>query len=134
MQAAVLKSTACLSRALRKGLLAASVLLFTVGPLPAQTNAGSDDAALRRKIAELEMALRKLQEENAQLRRQLAEPERKTAKPAKPAETPAKILPDGARWISTTGKSHNASCRYFGQGKGRTGKQGEGVPCKICGG
>lgn len=128
MQAAVLKSTACLSRVLRKGLLAASVLLFTVGPLPAQTNNGSDDAELRRKIAELEMALRKLQEENAQLRRQLAEPERKTV------ETPAKILPDGARWISTTGKSHNASCRYFGQGKGRTGKQGEGVPCKICGG
>ncbi|MBX3739553.1 MAG: hypothetical protein KF712_01075 [Akkermansiaceae bacterium] len=120
-----------MSRVLRKGLLAASVLLFTVGPLPAQTNNGSDDAALRRKIAELETALRKLQEENAQLRRQLAEPERKIAKPA---ETPAKILPDGARWISTTGKSHNASCRYFGQGKGRTGKQGEGVPCKICGG
>ena len=111
--------------------MAASVLLFTVGPLPAQTDTVPGDAALRRKITELEGALRKLQEENAQLRRQLAEPERRTAKPA---GMPAKVLPEGARWISTTGKRHNASCRYYGQGKGRDGKLGEGVACKICGG
>jgi hypothetical protein len=123
MQAAVLKSTV--------SLLVASVFILTVGPLPAQTNTGSDDAALRRKITELEMALRKLQEENARLRRQLGEPERKAAEPA---EVPAKVLPNGARWISATGKRHNTSCRYFGQGKGRAGKQGEGVSCKICGG
>ncbi|WAC18690.1 hypothetical protein OVA24_15780 [Luteolibacter sp. SL250] len=121
MQATVLKSTAC--------LLAALLSLFAVAPLSAQTASGSGDAALRAKIAELEGALRKLQAENALLRKQLAEPET-----AKPAEAPAKILPDGARWISTTGKRHNSSCRYFGQGKGRAGKQGEGVPCKVCGG
>lgn len=111
--------------------MVACVLLFAAGPLPAQTDVGAGDAALRRKITELEVALRKLQEENALLRKQLAELERRNAKPA---DMPAKILPDGARWISTTGKRHNASCRYYGQGKGRGGKPGEGVACKICGG
>jgi len=123
MQAIVLKSTAC--------LLAALLSLSAAGPLSAQTDAGPGDAALRAKIAQLESALRKLQEENALLRKQLAEPERKVAKPA---EMPAKILPDGARWISSTGKRHNAGCRYYGKGEGRTAKEGEGVACKVCGG
>ncbi len=41
----------------------------------------------------------------------------------------------GKYWITSTGKTHNASCRYFGRTK--TGKyvgKGSGNDCKICGG
>jgi hypothetical protein len=34
--------------------------------------------------------------------------------------------------ISSTGKRHNDSCRYYG--KGRATKRKEGIACKICGG
>jgi hypothetical protein len=34
--------------------------------------------------------------------------------------------------ISSTGKRHNSTCRYYG--KGRPAGPNEGIPCKICGG
>lgn len=37
-------------------------------------------------------------------------------------------------WISSTGKTHNSSCRYYGMGKGRFTRQGSGNNCKFCGG
>jgi len=44
--------------------------------------------------------------------------------------------PAGKRfWISSTGKTHNASCRYFGTTKtGEFVSRGSGNNCKICGG
>ncbi len=41
--------------------------------------------------------------------------------------------PQASKWtISSTGKRHNSSCRYFGSGKPCGSK--DGVACKICGG
>jgi hypothetical protein len=37
-------------------------------------------------------------------------------------------------WVSTTGKRHNSSCRYYKTSKGSIGTKNSGVPCKICGG
>lgn len=41
---------------------------------------------------------------------------------------------DSLLWISSTGKTHNSSCRYYGMGKGRFTRQGSGNNCKFCGG
>ena len=49
----------------------------------------------------------------------------------RPPQAPAA----GKYWITSTGKTHNASCRYFGTTK--TGKyvgKGSGANCKTCGG
>lgn len=40
----------------------------------------------------------------------------------------------GDYWISSTGKTHRESCRYYGKGNGRYVKKGSGNNCKICGG
>lgn len=37
-------------------------------------------------------------------------------------------------WISSTGKRHNSSCRYFKNCKGRLGAKDTGIACRICGG
>lgn len=37
-------------------------------------------------------------------------------------------------WISSTGKRHNSSCRYFKNCKGRLGDKDTGIACRICGG
>lgn len=37
-------------------------------------------------------------------------------------------------WISSTGKTHNSSCRYSGKGKGEWSTRPSGDNCKICGG
>jgi len=40
----------------------------------------------------------------------------------------------GGYWLSTTGKRHNPSCRYYGSSKGRSCGASEGTACKVCGG
>jgi len=41
----------------------------------------------------------------------------------------------GRYWITSTGKRHNGTCRYYNNTKtGRFGQANEGVACKICGG
>ncbi len=35
-------------------------------------------------------------------------------------------------WISSTGKTHNSSCRYYQKGKGRLSKTPSTVNCKVC--
>ena len=37
-------------------------------------------------------------------------------------------------WISSTGKTHNSSCRYYNNCKGYWSNTGSGNNCKICGG
>ncbi len=37
-------------------------------------------------------------------------------------------------WISSTGKTHNSSCRYYEKGKGRLSPKPTKVNCKICNG
>tara|TARA_B110000037_G_scaffold182984_1_gene210968 strand:+ start:73 stop:612 length:540 start_codon:yes stop_codon:yes gene_type:complete len=49
------------------------------------------------------------------------------------AATPAPKM-DGRFWISSTGKTHRAGCRYFGKGKGRASNSPSKDNCKICGG
>lgn len=101
-------------------------------------SADANVAQLEKRIAELEALVERLRAENAQLRRQ-------------PAPTPAQIQPltggggtnkvtpnqpaqAGGYWISSTGKRHNARCRFYGTSKGRSGSATDGVACKVCGG
>ncbi len=41
---------------------------------------------------------------------------------------------DKSFWISSTGKTHNKNCRYFGKGKGKLSDSPTEKNCKICGG
>lgn len=41
---------------------------------------------------------------------------------------------EGQYWISSTGKTHNSSCRYYRTCKGHASDKGSGNNCKICGG
>jgi len=40
----------------------------------------------------------------------------------------------GEYWMSSTGKRHNSSCRYYKSSKGRPCGKADGVACKNCGG
>lgn len=96
---------------------------------------------LQKRIAELEALVERLRAENAQLR----------SKPALAPSTPSTIQPltggaktnqvtpsppaeTGGYWISSTGKRHNARCRFYATSKGRKGAASDGVACKVCGG
>lgn len=50
----------------------------------------------------------------------------------KPAAKPA--AEEKTYWISSTGKTHNSSCRYYNNCKGYWSDTGSGDNCKICGG
>jgi hypothetical protein len=41
---------------------------------------------------------------------------------------------EGEYWLSSTGKRHNSSCRYYKSSKGRPCGKNDGVACKNCGG
>ena len=95
-------------------------------------------AQLEKRIAELEGLVERLRAENAQLRRQPA-PAPAQVQPLTGGGGTTKITPSqpaqaGGYWISSTGKRHNARCRFFGTSKGRSGSATEGVACKVCGG
>ena len=50
-----------------------------------------------------------------------------------PTDTAVKA--GGKFWITSTGKTHNSKCRYFGTTKtGKWTNKGSGNNCKICGG
>lgn len=141
-----MSSSGVLPRLGRYLLLAGSLGLFCVSPLHAQKEEDSgvpaesvlDEEALIKRIQELEAILKRVKAENASLRKQLGAAIATEGIPAaekKPAEIqPAKILPEGTRWVTSTGKRHNSKCRYYGKGEGHTAKPGEGVACKVCGG
>ena len=40
----------------------------------------------------------------------------------------------GEYWLSSTGKRHNSTCRYYKSSKGRPCRAKDGVACKVCGG
>ena len=103
-----------------------------------------DASALKAKIRELQSMVDSLRRDNTVLREQLAGASaRPVAAPASPsvpagalgfAAPTAGAADSGGYWISSTGKRHNANCRYYQTSKGRPGSPGEGVGCKICGG
>lgn len=90
----------------------------------------------------------RLRKENQELRRLLANGETPSARPAQdpvsgvvsPAASPqrspgeTRLTPSNAgKWsLSSTGKRHNNTCRYYISGKACG--PSEGVACKICGG
>lgn len=109
--------------------------------------APDEPEALRKKIVEQEQTIAALRAENQQLRAALAQ----NLTPSAPTSSSAIIpgtaqqyrpLPEssgggtttGGYWISSTGKRHNSSCRYYKTSIGRAGEATEGVACKICGG
>lgn len=93
---------------------------------------------LQKRIAELEALVERLRAENAQLRRQpLPTPTQiqpLTGGGGTNQVTPGQPAQAGAFWISSTGKRHNARCRFYATSKGRKGSATEGQACKICGG
>lgn len=52
-----------------------------------------------------------------------------------PAAAPATATAAQQYWItSSSGKTHNSSCRYYGSSKGYYAAKGTGNNCKVCGG
>jgi hypothetical protein len=101
-------------------------------------SADANVAQLEKRIVELEALVERLRAENAQLRRQPA-PVPSTIQPLTGGGGTSKVTPNqpaqaGGYWISSTGKRHNARCRFFGTSKGRSGSATDGVACKVCGG
>lgn len=104
-----------------------------------------DASALKAKITELQAMVESLRRDNAALREQLAGAAARPVAAPVPAPMPAGAMGfaapsagaadvGGGYWISSTGKRHNANCRYYQTSKGRPGSPGEGVACKVCGG
>ncbi len=96
-----------------------------------------DVDALLKRIAELEGKVSQLQQENETLRRQAVATPTQAYRPSDgssltPSNSSSKATAGGSYSLSSTGKRHNSSCRYFGSGRscGAT----DGIPCKICGG
>ena len=53
----------------------------------------------------------------------------------KPVKQTSKApVEEKAYWISSTGKTHKKSCRYYRACKGHASETPSGVNCKICGG
>lgn len=101
------------------------------------------DTALRQKLSDLEQTAATLRSENAALRQQLGTPTPKQAAPS--TSTPARQSPQvttpstapansHAFWLGSTGKRHNARCRYYGIGRGQRCGSKDGVACELCGG
>lgn len=109
----------------------------------APTVSSSDElATLRDRVAQQEKIIAALQAENQALRATLAN---QPSGPGSASLTPAASVtrsspvsvPAAAavqHWMSSTGKRHNANCRYFGSGNGHPCGAQDGVACKICGG
>jgi hypothetical protein len=107
---------------------------------------GDDGETLKRKVAEQERVIAALRAENQQLRAALVQSGSTKPAPVAPAVQSSNAAPSsgsinssavsntGGYWISSTGKRHNSSCRYYQTSKGRQGTADEGVACKICGG
>jgi hypothetical protein len=107
-------------------------------------SADANVAKLEKRIAELEALVERLRAGNAQLRRQLRRqplptPTTTQVQPLTGGGGTNKVTPSqptqaGGYWISSTGKRHNARCRFYATSKGRAGSANEGVACKVCGG
>lgn len=96
-----------------------------------------DVDALLKRIAELEGKVSQLQQENETMRRQAVASPTQAYRPSDgssltPSNSSSKATAGGSYSLSSTGKRHNSSCRYFGSGRscGAT----DGTACKICGG
>ncbi|MCW1913032.1 bZIP transcription factor [Luteolibacter sp. GHJ8] len=102
-------------------------------------SADANVAQLEKRVAELEALVERLRAENAQLRRQpLPTPTPTQVQPLTGGGTnkvtPSQPAQAGGYWISSTGKRHNARCRFYATSKGRSGSASDGVACKVCGG
>jgi hypothetical protein len=97
---------------------------------------GGEVESLRTRVRELEALVARLREENAAMRRGAAPAgANNQAAPAAPQAAPAPAAAGSATGfrLSSTGKRHNARCRYFSS-NGRACGPSEGVACKVCGG
>jgi hypothetical protein len=102
----------------------------------------SDTSGGEQKNKDLEQTVKALQADNAALREQLRTATTKppsTTSTQNAAQVPSTFSPavqdaPQAYWLSSTGKRHNKSCRYYGTGRGRACAPNDGVPCKLCGG
>lgn len=94
--------------------------------------------SLQDQVAVLKRENDALKRENQVLRALLADTPTKPAvsQPSKaaPIVSPTQAEAIAAYWISSTGKRHNARCRYYQTSKGRSCTANEGIACKICGG
>jgi hypothetical protein len=54
--------------------------------------------------------------------------------PARKPSVSEESAAGGGYWLSSTGKRHNSSCRYYKSSKGRPCGKNDGVACKSCGG
>lgn len=102
----------------------------------------SDASGGEQKNKDLEQTIKAFQADNAALRDQLRTATTKppsTTSTQNAVQVPSTFSPavqDASQgyWLSSTGKRHNKSCRYYGTGRGRPCAPNEGVPCKLCGG
>ena len=115
------------------------------GALSELALSSGDDSALKAKITELQSMVESLRRDNAALREQLAGAAARPVAPPVAAPMPvgamgfaaapaAAASAGGGYWISSSGKRHNANCRYYQTSKGRPGSPAEGTACKVCGG
>jgi hypothetical protein len=130
----------CHTQALITIFLSATLLLVFPQSAPSQ-----DAGVFKDQIETLKKENETLRRENDQLRRLLVEKELAHAsttntpasngtpsdKTTQPSPAPSRSL---SFWMSSTGKRHNPTCRYYGTGKGHQCGPTEGVACKICGG
>lgn len=101
--------------------------------------ASGDSKALQARIAELEATVASLRRDNAALRQQLQGSAASAPVPVSNSLSASPTTPEPRtttsrekHTISSTGKRHNSSCRYYGSG--RPCGPSDGVACKTCGG
>lgn len=96
-----------------------------------------DTSGLQARVTELEKTVASLMRDNTALRAQL-KGGTALATATQPKTTSSQATDSSSSqdsyWISSTGKRHNSSCRYFKTSKGAPGSAGQGTACKICGG
>jgi hypothetical protein len=117
---------------------------------------------LQEKFEKAQATIDELQEENASLRRENQELRRMFAETIESSSNKAllnPVAPPGPRgssatyqsddvrtnppgtddaalthWLSTAGKRHNSSCRYFKKAEGQLCGPNDGIACTLCGG
>lgn len=91
-----------------------------------------DAAACEAQVRELEAKVRELEVENQELRKRLVSAPAAAPLMSSPSSASARPGAGLTYTISSTGKRHNSTCRYYAVG--RPCGPHDGVACKVCGG